>query len=485
MIFIDVTVLPVALPTLSRDLHIDQLGLQWVVNAYTLVLAVLVLAGGRLGDMWGLRRTFCLGLALFAFSSALCGLSRSEGWLIFSRALQGVGGALMIPATQGIIMTYFAPHQRGKALGLFVSIGSIFLSLGPLIGGSLTQYFSWHYVFWINLPIAAIGLLLTLRSTPPTKGHRGRFDWLGFVTLVIGVTALIVALMQAQQWGWSSPLTLSLLAIGIACLFLLYQLRLRRSEHIIDFHLGKQRSFVGGSGCIFITQFAIMVTVFWAIYFQNILHYSPSQAGVLAFLSNFPVILGAPLAGFLVDRLGPRIPVVIGYSLMAISLACLLLYENNENTGLLILTLVPFGLGSPMTFTPSSVTMYADVPLEKRGIASGMNAALRQFSATLGLALFGTLFSTVQMSQMGKSLALNPDTATLSAAQMDTLLSKTPQAVKMVDALSPMDAAYVYQAAERAFISGFFWINLVAMFALIAGIYFACRLLKNKPLHRD
>ncbi|MES2121798.1 MAG: MFS transporter, partial [Chlamydiota bacterium] len=415
----------------------------------------------------------------------LCGLSQTEGWLIFSRSLQGIGGALMIPATQGIIMTHFAPHQRGKAIGLFVSIGSIFLSLGPLIGGSLTEYFSWHYVFWINLPIAAIGLLLTLRSTPPSKGHKGKFDFLGFLTLVIGVTALIVALMQAQHWGWSSPLTLSLLAVGVAFLILLYQLRLRKSEHIIDFNLGKQRSFIGGSGCIFITQFALMVTVFWAIYFQNILHYSPSQAGVLAFLSNFPVILGAPLAGFLVDRLGPRIPVVIGYSLMAISIAFLLCFENNENTWLLILTLIPFGLGSPMTFTPSSVTMYADVPLEKRGIASGMNAALRQFSATLGLALFGTLFSTVQTSQMSKELALSPDTATLNVAQMDTLLSNTPQAVKEVHALSPIDAAYVYQVAERAFISGFFWINLVSMLALIAGVYFACRLLKNRPLHRD
>lgn len=483
MIFVDVTVLPVALPTLSRELHIDQLGLQWVVNAYTLVLSVLVLAGGRLGDMWGLRKTFCLGLVFFALSSALCGISHSEAWLVFSRGLQGIGGALMIPATQGIIMTHFAPHQRGKAIGLFVSIGSIFLSLGPLIGGSLTQYFNWRYVFWINIPIAALGLLLTLISTPPMLGRRGKFDFLGFFAMAIGGTSLITALMQSQHWGWLSLSTLSLLAVGIVFLVILYQLRLRKREHIIDFALGKKRSFIGGSGSIFITQFALMITVFWAIYFQNILHYSPSQAGLLAFLSNFPVLFGAPLAGFLVDRLGPRIPVMTGFTLMAFSVACLLVFEAHENMWRLILTLIPFGLGSPMAFTPSSVAMYAEVPLDKRGIASGMNAALRQFSATLGLALFGTLFGTIQTYHMGKQLALNPNTAILNVQDMDTLLSKSPQALKAVEVLSPVDSTYVYTVARDAFLSGFFWINSVSMLFLLGGAFFAYRLLKNRPLH--
>ena len=162
MIFVDITVLPVVLPTLQRELLISDLELQWILNSYTLVLAVLVLAGGRIGDMWGLKKSFCFGTVTFALGSALCGLSHSGWWMIFSRTLQGVGGAFLLPATQGIIMFHFPPHQRGKAVGLFVSIGSIFLALGPLIGGALTTWASWRFVFWINLPIAAAGLLLTL-----------------------------------------------------------------------------------------------------------------------------------------------------------------------------------------------------------------------------------------------------------------------------------------------------------------------------------
>ena len=254
MIFIDITVLPVVLPTLQRELHISDLGLQWIINAYTLALAVLVLAGGELGDMWGLKRSFCLGVLIFAGASAMCGLSDSEGWLIFNRALQGVGGALLLPATQGIIVSHFPPHQRGKAMGLFVSIGSIFLALGPLIGGSLTSYFKLALVFWINLPIAAIGIALALSVVPPMEGKKQKFDYRGFLILTAGIGSLVVALMQAQDWGWVSLHTLALLSIGIFCLIILFKRKHKPHASILDFELMKKKSFISSAAAISATS---------------------------------------------------------------------------------------------------------------------------------------------------------------------------------------------------------------------------------------
>ncbi len=327
MIFIDITVLPVVLPTLQRQLQLHDLGLQWVLNAYTLSLAVLVLAGGKLGDMWGLKKAFCVGIFIFAGASAMCGLSDTEAWLIFSRALQGVGGAFLLPATQGIIISHFPPHQRGKALGLFVSIGAIFLALGPLIGGFLTSYLSWRYVFWINLPIASIGILLALYSIPPMQGKKQAFDYRGFFILSCAIASAVVALMQAQNWGWSSPMTITLLCIGACSLWFLFKRKHKPHASILDFELMGKKSFIASATSIFCNQFIVMAAVFWTIYFQNILGFSPSKAGVYSFLANLPVLIAAPIGGYLVDKCGPRLPVMSGFGLVFFALAWFLTFR--------------------------------------------------------------------------------------------------------------------------------------------------------------
>jgi EmrB/QacA subfamily drug resistance transporter len=483
MIFVDITVLPVVLPTLQREILISDLGLQWIINAYTLVLAVLVLAGGRLGDMWGLKKAFCLGVSIFALASAMCGLSRAEWWLIMSRCLQGIGGAFLLPATQGIIVSYFPPQQRGKALGLFVSIGSIFLALGPLIGGALTSYLSWRYVFWINIPIAILGLTMTFFSVPKMAGKKESFDYRGFFILAIGVTSLIFALMQVQEWGWSSLRCLALFLIGIFSLIILFKRKYKAYASILDFELMKTKIFIASSSSIFCNQLLIMVTVFWAIYFQNILGFSPSKAGVYAFIANIPVLFAAPLGGFLVDRFGPRIPVMIGFGLICFSLSWFTLFMRHESIWLLLPTLLSFGFGVSMIFTPSYVGMMNEVSAEKRGIASGITAALRQFSSTLGLALFGTFYSSIYFKKLGQSLHAKETTMSLTPEEFEGLLSKSPIAMSNMDRLPPGDALYVFQSAKNAFLDAFLSINLSAAIIAFVGILIAWKLLKNRPIH--
>jgi EmrB/QacA subfamily drug resistance transporter len=482
MIFVDITVLPVALPTLQREMHISDLGLQWIINAYTLALAVLVLAGGKVADMWGLRNGFCFGTLTFAGASALCGLSQVEWWLILSRALQGVGGAILLPATQGIIISSFPPHQRGKALGLFVSIGSIFLALGPLIGGNLVTYLSWHYVFWINLPIATVGLLLALYAVPRMRGKKEAFDIPGFLILSTGIACLVVALMQAQEWGWSSPATLILLFLGFFSLTFLFRRKHKLRTSILDFDLLRKKSFISSASFIFCNQLVVMVTVFWAIYFQNILGFSPSKAGAYAFMANIPVLFAAPIGGILVDKFGPRLPVMTGFGLIFFSLGWFVSFLHFENIYLLMPTLLTFGFGVSMIFTPCFVSLMNDVPAEKRGNASGMTSALRQFSSSLGLAIFGTLYSSVYLAQLGKLLQANDSTATLSPLQFEGLLSRSPEAMHNMQQLPSTVAHYIFESARISFLDAFFWINLVGALIAMSCVVLAYKIMGNHTI---
>jgi MFS family permease len=224
-----------------------------------------------------------------------------------------------------------------------------------------------------------------------------------------------------------------------------------------------------------------MVTVFWAIYFQNILEFSPSKAGVYAFIANIPVLFAAPLGGFLVDRIGPRVPVMIGFGVIFFSLSWFVLFMRHENIWLLLPTLLLFGFGVSMIFTPSYVGMMNEVAAEKRGVASGIMAALRQFSSTLGLALFGTLYSSIYFDKLGRSLLAKATTMSLNPKQFEGLLSKSPSAMHHMDPLSASDALYVFQSAKNAFLDAFLRINLCAAMVALLGILIAWKLCRARP----
>ena len=413
MIFIDISVLPVALPTIQRDLNISELGLQWIVNAYTLALTIFLMAGGRFGDRFGHRKIFSWGLLFFALGSALCGLSYYQWWFITSRMIQGVGGAMIIPTSAAIIFNAFPPEQRGKAMGLYVSIGSVFLAIGPFIGGVFTQYLIWRLVFWINLPIAAIGFLLTLFSVPKSEPHHRYFDVVGFLTSSIGITAIVVALMETKNWGWFSPWTIGLGAVGLFLLFLLWKIDRKIEDPYIPFSLFKGRNFIGCNLAIFCVQFLIMVTVFWAIYFQNVFHYTPAEAGALSLVSNLPVMFAAPLGGHLMDKRGPLAPLIIGFIFIAGALFWFLQNLETHSTLILLSAILPFGFGIPFVLTPGFTTAMAEVSPERRGLATGTISMLRQFGATLGLAVLGTVFLNVQGGQFAEELKRNTETVNI------------------------------------------------------------------------
>jgi EmrB/QacA subfamily drug resistance transporter len=480
MIFIDITVLPVTLPTLNRELNFSLLSFQWIINIYTLALTIFAMAGGRLAHLLGLKSAFCLGITIFAIASAFCGLSNFPTEMIIARAFQGIGASMMIPSQQAIMLATFPPHQRGKALGFYVSASSIFLAIGPFVGGSLTQYLSWRYIFWINLPIAAFGLIFTQFVVPSFKRVRESFDWKGFFILGAGVSSLMVGIMQTPILGWESPYTLLLLAFGIAMIAYLWFSEAKHPHPLFDISLMRKRSFIAGSLTTFCNAFLIMITVHWAIFFQEVLKYTPSQAGSLSSFSTLPVLFFAPIAGYLVDRYGPRLPVSLGFGILIVSLSLFLAVIMHHILWAFLISLFLFGMNMSLIFTPSYLSIMHDVDPEKRGIASGMNTTLRQFGSTLGLAVFGTVFYQCFYWKFARGLehigqGLNP-------YRYEGALSHNPQALKALQELPEDTGALVTQTMTDALVDAFDLINILAIGIAFIGLCIALRLLKNTPL---
>ena len=473
MIFIDITVLPVALPTIQRLLGLSEIGLQWILNAYTLSLTIFLLLGGRLGDRFGHKKILYYGLFLFTLGSIFCALTESQIWLILSRAILGMGGALLIPASASILFHAFVPEQRGKALGFYVSMGSVFLSLGPFIGGFFTEYFSWRLVFWINLPIGISGAALTYFFVHPIKGQKGlSFDWLGFLTSSLGICLIIIGLMQAKEWGWASPLTIGFFLLGLFLLVILWAIDRKIEDPFFDFSLFRNRMFLTGNIATFCAQFLLTITVFWAMYFQNVFHFTPTQAGLLNLIASAPLLIVAPLGGHLVDRHGPKIPILIGFFLLTLSLFWFL--QNLDNSHLLILlsVLIPFGCAIPLIFTPSFTAAMQHIPKEKRGLASGTASMIRQFSSTLGLAIIGTVFLHVHSFQFQNLLKSGTQTRHIDPKLFDGLLAKSPRAMKQLLSYSASTKEWIEHTYLYAYVDAFSKINSLALILAFIGLIF-------------
>ncbi len=391
LVFLDNTVMPVSLPTIQRELGFSVAGSIWIVNSYLLTLVTLMLVGGRLYDIFGTRRTYLIGLSFFGIGSVISGLSVYNWWLILGRVVQGVGGALIVPTTAALFMKVFPPGQRARAIGINTGISSIFMMLGPVVGGFFTQYLSWRYIFWINIPVVIFGFIMTqklLRS----REKRGSFHFMGAIPLCIAVIALVVALMQGGSWGWGSPMIITLFALVIP-LLVVFVIFSRRALHpLVDFNIFRARFFKSGPVTIFFVQMVLMITVYWAIYFQKALHYTPSQAGLLVISAVAFVIVLAPLGGYLSDRFGPRLPICLGFSSVIFSLLWLAFSAHNHTLTTLLIGLPFFGMGIPLTFSPAFTTALHYISQKKLGVASGVATSARQLAATVSIALMGAIF---------------------------------------------------------------------------------------------
>ena len=411
MIMLDNTVVNVALPSIQRDLHASLASLEWTVNAYTLTFAVLLVTGGRLGDIFGRRRMFLFGVVVFGLSSLLIGFSPNDTWLVAFRAVQGVGAAFMMPATLAIITQAFPPEQRGTAIGTWAGVSALALAIGPVIGGFLTEDVSWRAIFFINPPIAVVAVAVTLFAARESRDETvdRTVDFAGIASLTVGLTALVLALVESNSWGWGSARILSLLVLAVIGLtaFVLIEKRVRFP--MVDFAFFRSRTSRGANIVAFLISFAMFAQFFFlTLYLQNVLHYSPLETGVRFLPSTLMIVVVAPLAGRLADRVGSRPLMTIGLVIVAISMFIESRLTVHSGYGLLLPGFVLMGLGMALVMSPMSTAAMNAVDRTKAGAASGVLAMSRMVGSTFGVAVMGALVTTIGRSKINSSLPQVP-----------------------------------------------------------------------------
>jgi EmrB/QacA subfamily drug resistance transporter len=397
VVTLDETVVGVTLPTMIRELGLTTVASHWVINAYLLVFTVLAAAAGRLGDIISLRLLFVVGLAIFALASLACGFAESGNWLIALRAAQGIGAAVIFPGSLAMMTHAFPEEQRGLAMGIYGSIGTALLSLGPLAGGFFSEFLSWRWIFWINPPIVALVALVVLAAwrDPPRERAAVKLDVPGLIALIIGLGLAVFAVMQGPDWGWSHLGIWLVLAAGIVVLIAFVVIELRVSQPLIDVVLFRNGAFTTFNLAVFSAQFSkIAVFVFVAVYLQNVLGYGPLLAGTAILVATIPTFLTAFPTGILLDRVGTRVLVVGASAAGVIAMLALALATIWESGLLLFPALIVWGVCISLWFVPSLRDVMNTVPPDKRGEAGGISMTAQLLGGTVGMTICGALLAT-------------------------------------------------------------------------------------------
>jgi EmrB/QacA subfamily drug resistance transporter len=396
MVVLDNLVVSVALPTIHRDLGASIQSLEWTVNAYVLAYAVLLLTGAALGDRFGRKRMFLAGLSLFTVASAGAALAPTTGLLVAARAVQGAGAAAVTPLTLTLLAETFPSERRGMAIGVWSGISGIAVAIGPLVGGAVVQGISWHWIFWINVPIGLIVLPLAMYWLRESRGPYGTLDLPGLAFASTGAFGIVFGLVRAQSLGWTST-TVLISLIGGAALLAGFVVRERgTSEPMLPMSFFAKRSFAVTNVASLSMYFGMFGSIFFlSQYMQDVLHNTPLQAGLKLLVWTGASMVVAPLAGVFSERLGSRPFMFAGLSLQAGALAWLAgMISTHLSYGAMIVPFIMAGAGMALVFAPSANAVLSSVRTDQAGQASGANNAIREVGGVLGVAVLASVFTS-------------------------------------------------------------------------------------------
>ena len=481
MTFIDGTVVNVALPALQADLHATMTDVQWVIEAYALFLGALILAGGSMGDQFGRKRVFLLGVAVFTLASVACGLAASPALLIAGRALQGIGAAFLVPGSLAIISATFDGAERGRAIGTWSGFSAITTAIGPVSGGWLVEHVSWRAVFFLNVPLAAAVVALSLRfmSESRDSSRSARIDWAGAVLGVLGLGGMVYGLLEWPPLGARHPLVLSALAIGALSLVLLVSVERRAESPMLPLALFRSQPFTCANILTLLLYAALSVMMFLVpLDLIQVQHYTATAAG--AALLPFPLIMFAlsRWSGGLVARVGSRLPLTVGPVIAALGLA---LYARPGIGGTYWTTFFPaiivLAFGMAITVAPLTTTVMSAVDARHAGAASGVNNAVARVAGLVAIAIFGVVLARSFDARVQPRL----DTLALSStarAETDRELRKLAGAdMTQVTAIPPPEQRLVRAFVEDGFVFAFrlIMISAAGLALAAAGFGFAIR----------
>ena len=485
MAFIDGTIVNVALPAMQHDLGATAAQMQWVVEAYALFLAALLLVGGALGDRYGRRRIFMAGVALFAVASAVCALSTSVQMLILARGLQGVGGALLVPGSLTLISAVFPEEERGRAIGTWSGFSGITAAVGPVVGGWLVDHYDWTWAFYINLPLAAAVLYIGWRHVPESRGTAARpLDVKGAVLATIGLLGVVYAFIEAPIRHWSSPAVAIAMLVGCAGLGLFVLAERRQRYPMVPLALFRNRNFAGAN----LLTLWLYAALGGGLYFfpLNLIQaqgYSAAAAGAALLPFIFIMFILSRWAGRLVDRFGPRLPLVAGPLIAGAGFASFAIPGTGGSYWTTFFpAVVILGLGMSVTVAPLTTTVMNAVDQGSAGIASGVNNAASRTAALIAIAAFGMVMAfAYETSLHGRLTALEaaPETVSFLMGQVDKLAgSEIPAGM---DAAA---AADLESAIRGAYVAGFRWIMLLSAGLAVLSAAAAWVLIGGKPAQR-
>jgi EmrB/QacA subfamily drug resistance transporter len=408
LLMLDSTIVALALPAIQRDLDASAIGLQWVMNAYLLTISVLTVTAGRLGDMFGRRLIFLVGLGAFAAGSILSAVAWSQDAIVAGRVVQGIGAAALLPLSIAIVSAAFTKAEQPRAFGIWAAVSAIALATGPLVGGLLIDV-TWRLIFWVNLPLAALGAVIVLWAARESRdvGAGHRIDVPGLFTLTVGLGAVVLALVEANEWGWGSVRTIAVGAGGVTLLAAFWFAEHRVRQPIVEFSLFRNGPYFGATAAAFAIVFAYWTVMFFQPqYLQVELGYSATASGLLILPVTAPMILISPFAGRLIGRFGARDLMTVGMSFAVAGLVVLTRITEDSGYGLLLPGYLLFGVSLGLVYAPMSAAAMAAMPGAKAGIASGVLAMNRILAGAVGLAVTNAVFHTLREDHtFGFSLA--------------------------------------------------------------------------------
>jgi EmrB/QacA subfamily drug resistance transporter len=468
MAFIDGTVVNVALPALQTSLNATAADVQWVIESYALLLSALLLVGGSLGDHYGRRRVFLLGVVIFAVASGLCGFAGNIRQLIAARAVQGFGAALLVPGSLAIISNSFSQEERGRAIGVWSGFSAITTGIGPVLGGWLIEHVSWRAVFFINLPLAIVIVLISLRHiTENSDRETTRVDWLGAILAALGLGALVYGLIESSQVGFIDRSVTMALAAGVVVLILFLFVESRLSQPMLPLKLFRSRTFAGTNLLTFLLYAALGGTLFFLpLNLIQVQRYSPTAAG--AVLLPFILIMSflSRWSGGLVARYGPKLPLIVGPVITAVGYLLFLLPGIGGNYWINFFPpVVVLGLGMAVTVAPLTTTVMNSIAQNRAGIASGVNNAVARTASLVAIAVLGVVM--IHVFGIGLDHRLMSANLPSSVVQSVQTQSTRLAAIDIPENVNPGTQQLIRRAIDESFVSGFRWVMVIG--AALAG----------------
>ena len=472
----------VALPKLQNALDTTLVNAQWVVNAYTLFLAALILLGGSLGDHYGRKRVFVIGTIVFGAASVWCGLAPNVTQLIVARGVQGIGGALLTPGSLAIISAAFPESERGKAIGLWSGFLAITTAAGPVLGGFVTDTWSWRWVFLMVVPLALLVVLLTLWRVPESRDDEvaGGLDYGGALLVTLGLSGVTFGLLRSSSTSWGDPVVLGSLILGVLLLGAFLRLEARVAGPMMPLKLFRSTTFAGANLLTLLLYAALGAALFFLPYhFQSVQGYTATRTGLALLPMILLMTLLARWAGGLVDRVGARLPLVVGPSIVAVGFALLAIPGQHANYWTTFFpALLVLGLGLAVSVAPLTTTVMNAVPTQQAGTASGVNNAAARLANLLAVAVFGVVILLVFNPALTRGLApleLPPNVTEQIDAQRTDLVN-----IRVPEELPDQTRTQVETAVRGAFVSGFRFVTLTCAGLAALSAFVAWRTVEGK-----